>query len=243
MHRWHAHKGPVLTKKACTVYPKKYAHGYCFAVLCCGYTSTYFPISIRLTSLALWQSNDCPSASKATLMNMDKYFMWIHYERLHNHNKAKHNKTVCIFMGYTVCPDVIMKCYTHVLANTKCHIYAVKKKNNLASMSKSKVLRYDSAICKSKQTHWEESKYRNRVFGEALSPYMMRVVTVILYRRIFRITTLILIFSLIDCLHALNIHIIKWDFNPKKFCMVKGTLTSCLWTALIAWRLWRAIIG
>ena len=82
-----------------TVYPKKYAHGFCFAVLCCGYTLTDFPISIRLTSLALWQSNDCPSASKATLMNMDEYFMWIHYERLHNHNKAKHNKTVCIFLG------------------------------------------------------------------------------------------------------------------------------------------------
>ena len=79
-----------------TVYPKKYAHGFCFAVLCCGYTLTDFPISIRLTSLA---SNDCPSASKATLMNMDKYFMWIHYERLHNHNKAKHNKTVCVFLG------------------------------------------------------------------------------------------------------------------------------------------------
>ena len=37
-----------------TVYPKKYAHGFCFAVLCCGYTLTHFPISIRLTSLALW---------------------------------------------------------------------------------------------------------------------------------------------------------------------------------------------
>ena len=82
-----------------TVYPKKYAHGFCFAVLCCGYTLTDFPISIRLTSLALWQSNDCPSASKATLMNMDKYFMWIRYDLLHNHNKAKHNKTVCIFLG------------------------------------------------------------------------------------------------------------------------------------------------
>ena len=91
----------------CTVYPKKYAHGFCFAVLCCGYTLTDFPISIRLTSLALWQSNDCPSASKATLMNMDKYFMWIHYERLHNHNKAKHNKTVCIFLGiYWMCMSV-----------------------------------------------------------------------------------------------------------------------------------------
>ena len=88
-----------LTPGTYTVYPKKYAHGFCFAVLCCGYTLTDFPISIRLTSLALWQSNDCPSASKATLMNMDKHFMWIHYERLHNHNKAKHNKTVCIFLG------------------------------------------------------------------------------------------------------------------------------------------------
>ena len=88
-----------------TVYPKKYAHGFCFAVLCCGYTLTGFPISIRLTSLALWQSNDCPSASKATLMNMDKYFMWIHYERFHNHNKAKHNKPVCIFLGiYCIWP-------------------------------------------------------------------------------------------------------------------------------------------
>ena len=94
-----------------TVYPKTYAHGFCFAVLCCGYTLADFPISIRLTSLALWQSNDCPSASKATLMNMDKYFMWIHYERLHNHNKAKHNKTVCIFLGIycTIC--IFHTCY------------------------------------------------------------------------------------------------------------------------------------
>ena len=82
-----------------TVYPKKYAHGFCFAVLCCGYTLPDYSISIRLISLALWQSNDCPNASKATLMNMDKYFMRIHYERLHNRNKAKHNKTVCIFLG------------------------------------------------------------------------------------------------------------------------------------------------
>ena len=108
-----------------TVYPKKYAHGFCFAVLCCGYTLTDFPISIRLTSLALWQSNDCPSASKATLMNMDKYFMWIHYERLHNHNKAKHNKTLCIFLGiYCRWPSPMMPCgftrsellnFTHIL--------------------------------------------------------------------------------------------------------------------------------
>ena len=75
----------------------------CFAVLCCGYTLTDFPISIRLTSLALWQSNDCPSASKTTLMNMDKYFMWIHYERLHNHiTKQSTTKPCAYFLGYTV---------------------------------------------------------------------------------------------------------------------------------------------
>ena len=98
---WHQKQWDHRPKHAgwYTVYPKKYAHGFCFAVLCCGYTLTDFPISIRLTSLALWQSNDCPSASKATLMKMDKYFIWIHYERLHNHNKTKHNKTVCIFLG------------------------------------------------------------------------------------------------------------------------------------------------
>ena len=99
-----------------TVYPKKYAHDFCFVVLCCGYTLTDFPISIRLTSLPLWQSNDCPSASKAALMNMDKYFMWIHYERLHNHNKAKHNKTVCIFLG--------IYCINHMTPSLKyrsCH--------------------------------------------------------------------------------------------------------------------------
>ena len=73
-----------------------------------------FPISIRLTSLALWQSSDCPSVSKASLMNMDKYFMWIHYERLHNHNKAKHNKTVCIFLGI-YCIVSISKTETHAL--------------------------------------------------------------------------------------------------------------------------------
>ena len=108
----------VLRLTALTVYPKKYAHGFCFAVLCCGYTLTDIPISIRLTSLALWQSNDCPSASKATLMNMDKYFMWIYYERLHNHNKAKHNKTVCIFLG------IYCKIYMHIIC-TMLHLVVV----------------------------------------------------------------------------------------------------------------------
>ena len=114
-------------------------------MLCCGYTLTDFPISIRLTSLALWQSNDCPSASKATLMNMEKYFMWIHYERLHNHNKAKHNKTVCIFLGIycmalilynnslfsSLCMRTVDHVYTHmsvhtyVLVTHECALYII----------------------------------------------------------------------------------------------------------------------
>ena len=121
--RWHVVLHNVIAYT--TVYPKKYAHGFCFAVLCCGYTLTDFPISIRLTSLALWQSNDCPSASKATLMNMDKYFMWIHYERLHNHNKAKHNKTVCIFLGI-YCIITFVLC----IAN-KTHFISMLERVNL----------------------------------------------------------------------------------------------------------------
>ena len=125
-HQWVSdfkeNRGNFTTRQG-TVYPTKYAHGFCFAVLCCGFTLTYFPISIRLTSLALWQSNDCPSASNATLMNMDKYFMWIHYERLHNHNKAKHNKTVCIFLGiyctWLITPAMAVGWHTstHLLPN------------------------------------------------------------------------------------------------------------------------------
>ena len=117
-----------LIKIYITVYPKKYAHGFCFAVLCCGYTLTDFPISIRLTSLALWQSNDCPSASKATLMNTDKYFMLIRYERLHNHNKAKHNKTVCIFLRiYCTCASV---CMTHDSQAKRFIIYYTADNNS-----------------------------------------------------------------------------------------------------------------
>ena len=103
----------LIRWKTYTVYPKKYAHGFCFAVLCCGYTLTDFPIPTRLTSLALWQSNDCPSAGKVTLIDIDKYFMWIHYERLHNHNKAKHNKTVCIFLGI-YCKDLDKSSWTFI---------------------------------------------------------------------------------------------------------------------------------
>ena len=81
-----------------TVYPKKYAHGFCFAVLCCGYTLTDFPISIRLTALVLWQSNDCPSASKATLMNMDNTSCEFIMNDCITTTKQSTTKTVCIFL-------------------------------------------------------------------------------------------------------------------------------------------------
>ena len=71
-----------------TVYPKKYAHGFCFTVLCCGYTLTDFPISITLTSLAAEPAKQ-------------PWRIWINTSCeliMHNHNKAKHNKTVCIFL-------------------------------------------------------------------------------------------------------------------------------------------------
>ena len=120
-------------------------------MLCWGYTLTDFPISIRLTSLALWQSNDCPSASKATLMNMDKYFMWIHYERLCNHNKAKHNKTVCIFLGiycnsmeisYTILylrvaeiMSHLLKTWHHSMAKCKTAVTPVRQQWSYCSLA------------------------------------------------------------------------------------------------------------
>ena len=66
------------------------------------------------SGLLHWHCGNLTSASNATLMNMDEYFMWIHYERLHNHNKTKHNKTVCIFIGI-YCSSKILLDYLIVL--------------------------------------------------------------------------------------------------------------------------------
>ena len=71
-------------------------------MLCCGYTLTDFPISIRLTSLALWQSNDCPSASK------QPWWIWINTscEFIMNDcittTKQSTTKPCAYFLGYTV---------------------------------------------------------------------------------------------------------------------------------------------
>ena len=50
---------------------------------------TYLPISFRVTSLALGQSYDCPSASEVTLKNMDKMIC----------TKTQQNTTMPIFRG------------------------------------------------------------------------------------------------------------------------------------------------
>ena len=88
-HNWNDIKFHLM-KKNLTVYPKKYAHGFCFAVLCCGYTLTDFPISIRLTSLALpakqpwwiWINtscefimNDCITTTKQRTTKPCAYFL------------------------------------------------------------------------------------------------------------------------------------------------------------------------
>ena len=85
-----------------TVYLKKYAHGFCFAVLCCGYTLNDFPISIRLTSLALWQSNDCPVPAK------QPWWIWINttcgfiINDCITTTKQSTTKPCAYFLGYTV---------------------------------------------------------------------------------------------------------------------------------------------
>ena len=58
-------------------------------ILCCLLTfgTGPLPIFFRVTSLALGQSNDCPSASDVTLKSMGKYLMRIHqnsYSRVPN---------------------------------------------------------------------------------------------------------------------------------------------------------------
>ena len=61
-------------------------------MLCCGYILTDFPISIRHTSLALWQSNDCPSAST--------YVMGTHIS--YDITTKIHSETLCIIHGISI---------------------------------------------------------------------------------------------------------------------------------------------
>ena len=96
-----------------TVYPKKYAHGFCFAVLCCGYTLTDFPISIRL--LLHWH---CGNLTIAPVPAKQPWWIWINTSCDFIMNdyitatKQSITKPCAYFLGYTVpvnCSDTITK--------------------------------------------------------------------------------------------------------------------------------------
>ena len=70
----------------------------------------FSPISFRVASLALGQSYDCPSASEATLKDIGKNIS------TYNHNKTKHNKTVCIFYGI-YCGPVVNSMWSVLVIN------------------------------------------------------------------------------------------------------------------------------
>ena len=86
-----------------TVYPKKYAHGFCFAVLCCGYTLTDFPYP---SGLLHWHCDNL------TIVPMPaKQPWWIRInascEFIMNDcittTKQSTTKPCAYFLGYTVC--------------------------------------------------------------------------------------------------------------------------------------------
>ena len=96
------------------VYPRQNAHGLlCFVFLQLYHRFVwlhviYLPISLRVTSLALGQSHDCPSANEVTLKYMGKVSR--------NLTTTKHNKTkdVCIILWmYCVCWCVYE--YAHII--------------------------------------------------------------------------------------------------------------------------------
>ena len=78
----------VLMSRHCSMY---FGGVYCWSIL---------PIS---SGLHHWhwgnQSYDCPSASEATLKNMDKWITWILKSWWCRHTKTKHNKTIDMFHG------------------------------------------------------------------------------------------------------------------------------------------------
>ena len=92
------HHGYIVNSQI-TIYPKNYVHGLCFVlvVFFFFFLVMYWPImptSLMVTSLALGQSYDCPSASKVP------WRIWVNKSQdFTNHYKTRHNKTVCIFYG------------------------------------------------------------------------------------------------------------------------------------------------
>ena len=93
---------PISGFRPGTVYPKKYAHGYCFAVLCCGYTLTDFPYP---SGLLHWH---CGSLTIAPVPAKQLWWIWINTscEFIMNDRitttKQSTTKPCAYFLGYTV---------------------------------------------------------------------------------------------------------------------------------------------
>ena len=85
-----------------TVYPKKYALGFCFAVLCCGYTLTDFPFP---SGLLHWH---CGNLTIAPVPAKQPWWIWINTscEFIMNDcittTKQSTTKPCAYFLGYTV---------------------------------------------------------------------------------------------------------------------------------------------
>ena len=115
---WHEHNRYNLIQFVDTVYPKKYAHGFCFAVLCCGYTLTDFPISIYAypSGLLHWH---CGNLTIAPVPAKQPWWIWINTscEFIMNDyittTKQSTTKPCAYFLGYTVSKSwiVIQKLY------------------------------------------------------------------------------------------------------------------------------------
>ena len=84
------------------VYPKKYAHGFCFAVLCCGYTLTDFPYP---SGSLHWH---CGNLTIAPVPAKQPWWIWINTscEFIMNDctttTKQSTTKPCAYFLGYTV---------------------------------------------------------------------------------------------------------------------------------------------
>ena len=95
-----------ITHAPCTLYPKKYAHGCCFAVFCCGYTLTvFFPYP---SGLLHWHWGNL---TIAPVPAEQAWWIWINTscEFIMNDcittTKQSTTKPCAYFLGYTVCPS------------------------------------------------------------------------------------------------------------------------------------------
>ena len=78
--------------KSGTVFPASHAHNSRFLVFCCRLLSAILPASFRVTSQALGQSYDCPSASDVTLNDRVNTSRALTKNRYHDYNRTKQNR-------------------------------------------------------------------------------------------------------------------------------------------------------